>query len=78
MKDVLTTSKQKELFLLFLLYLQNCNDTGTTEEQTMERIRRKRRNLTRKADIILISVLGGSIGIMTLWAIVQEVAMKLR
>lgn len=63
---------------LFKLYLQECNDLGTKEENKRERIKRKRNKLIKKADIILITMIGVSIGIMTLWAIAQEIAIKLR
>jgi nucleoside 2-deoxyribosyltransferase len=70
----MNTLKNNELFKI---YLQECNAFDTNEEQIRERIKRKRSALIKKADIILILMIGVSLGIMTLWAIVQEIIIKL-
>lgn len=70
----MNSAKQRELFIL---YLQECNAIDINEEKTRERIKRKRDKLIKKADLILIIVIGTSLGIMTIWSIIQEIMLKL-
>lgn len=61
---------------LFKLYLEEVNRIEADE--TTKRFKRANKRFIRSIDMILIGIIGACIGLMTVWAIAQEVLMKLR
>ena len=59
---------------LFRLYLEQVNHL---DEDGKRKVKRSRK-LIRSIDLILIMILGFSAGIITIWNVVQEIALKLR
>jgi hypothetical protein len=61
---------------LFKLYLEEVNRIECDEAQ--KRFKTANKRFKTHIDIILIIILGACAGIVTFWAIIQEIAMKLR
>ena len=61
---------------LFSLYLKQVNDLSDGEN--IKKSRKARKFIIKRADLIVIWMLGIGISLITLWAIIQEIATKLR